>query len=1620
VDAQATTGQRARLEAYQRQHRLGLATLVFTDIVGSTELKERLGEIRAVELIQRHHAVVRELVAEIAQALEIDTAGDSFLLTFLRPSDAVQFALRLLRRLEGLRDAGGGGIQDRIGVHVGEILIEEDNPFAGPKDLHGLQVDLCARIMSLAGPSQILLSRLAFDLARQALRTREVTGLGQLAWLNHGPYQFKGVDEPVEVCEVGEKEIVKAARPASTEKGKRLTDDKEEVVLGWRPSLDTVIPGTEWQLEEKLGEGGFGEVWLGRHQRLKEQHVFKFCFRADRVRSLKREMTLLRLLREKVAGHRGLVRLLDVYLEQPPYYLEFDYVAGRDLAAWCAAQGGVASLPVETRVEIVAQVAEALEAAHQAGIIHRDIKPSNILVSGQWAAAAGERELLLGSSLGTGQSSLVVKLTDFGIGQVVSEEVLAGLTRAGFTQTMLSTPGSRAGTHLYMAPEVVAGKPASAQSDLFSLGVVLYQLLTGDLDRPLTTDWAESVDDPLLRADLKKCFAGNPHDRFKSAGQLAESLRALPRRRAAAQLEQAEITAREKAAYRRGVMRTAAIFGSGLLLALVAAGFAWHQRSRALATLGRLEMQQAEKYLASEDLSNGLAWLAKVVRQEPGNRAAAERLMSVLSQRNLPTPVAQWAAPRGQSYYSEVTSQAGRVVLLVHAREAGLLAWRPKPTPARLMLIDTISGRVLRDREMPTDRRFVRASADGRSLMVLWMANPPSGGATQVIGGESWDMTTGRDLAPALNFAAPYDDYLPGRDHVFLRGNDGRNLMLSVRTGRAIDAPPGGGWTGFMAFLGDDRWYVKNCDASAGKVQGHVGNYDVTSTRARVQLRDLATGNPAGPVLEVANGFFGGDAEHPLFLAGADMPRFEVLDLRTGQRTSTANDHPVRSGRWSRWNAPCSLSISPDGGRILVRSRIEQNSPAVWLQQYDLHTGNRTWPPMKENGNVQVSWSADGLRFGSGRLHDALTGASLGPNLAREISVGGGWVTFWDARESWVLPTVVRTPRPPLQSRFSPDDGMFWALLDDGSKVAWATRTGLPSGNSMPADWSAAALQSAQGAAAWKLFREGTRVHVVNEGRNLAMPSLEHPQTVTAAGFNHDGSRIVTAAEDGVVRVWQSDGGELVHQQPPCRAEVLSMAPSADDRWLVAASSDNALTLWELPRASGRAPSWLAGLAEGCASGGGSRILQIRQQVLASKATDDFTRWGKWFFADHGTRTISPNSRTTIPEHVQRLAAGNTLEGLKLAVRLQPTNGLALARLARALVTVPLAEVLGTNAFSASIAGASNSPPPWLFSEANWLRRLARTNGCLERELVWTEAVLAGAGGDRAASLRGLRQVADTGETDLAFWREWSNALVDAGQWAEALTALRRLIALASAPGSLNPSAESAAHFQCAAILRGQGRETEAIQEALLARDLKPRDPRAEPRTLDLSPYFNANPSGLEYSLSRLCQGPREVKGVPFDLRGVIQAAHTSPHPAAAGFPEAIAGIAVGRKCRKLDFLHGTLSRRSTGEPVARYVVHFADAQTATIPLLYGPDVTEVRVADHEFVPRGTGRQATVVLAKVEAPPGVAYTDADLLGSQTRIYLKTWTNPRPEVEIATVEFIAEQYSAPFLLGITAE
>ena len=399
----------------------------------------------------------------------------------------------------------------------------------------------------------------------------------------------------------------------------------------WEPAAGAVIPATRWLLEEKLGEGAVGQIWTGRHTGLDERRVFKFCDTEAKARTLKRELTLFRLLKDRVGRNPHFIPLHEVSLDEPPFYLMMDHVESVDLARWCLRSGGPAKVPLETRLEIVAQAADALQAAHDSGVLHRDVKPSNLLIEDRETSDGGP--------------PAHVRLTDFGIGQIITEELLAG-GRAGFTRTVSNLRAATlSGTQMYMAPEVIAGYDGTARSDLYSLGVVLFQLVAENLQRPVTVDWEAAVPDPLLREDLRLCLAGDPADRFPAAAELAVRLRAHGQRRQEAELRRAELAERERAAYRRGIMRTAAVAAVIVGIIAVLAVIAMRQRKEAQTARALGDLEQAKSVAALDTKAGrrarGLALLsraAEVPQDAPAMRSTLALLQSLVDLTPVATP----------------------------------------------------------------------------------------------------------------------------------------------------------------------------------------------------------------------------------------------------------------------------------------------------------------------------------------------------------------------------------------------------------------------------------------------------------------------------------------------------------------------------------------------------------------------------------------------------------------------------------------------------------------------------------------------------------------------------------------------------------------------------------------------------------------------------------------------------------------------------------------------------------------------------------------------------------------------------------------------------------------------
>ena len=495
-----------------------IRVLVVAHLVGDAARVRSVVDTQSIDLAHRHDRLIRDLLARF-DGLEIEKS-DGFLLLFERPADAVEFALAYHQALARLVQAGHEAPAARVGIHLGEVLLRHNPAADVTRGAHPIEVEgpaklAAGQLAALAGGKQTLLTRAVFDLARQAATDGELAD-PELRWLAHGAYSFEGVDEPLEVFEVGVEGFAPLHEPAGRDRAQRLVALGDELTLGWRPAAGQSIPRRpNWTLERQLGEGGFGEVWLARHKS-GDPRVFKFCFEAARLRALKREVTLFRLLKEALGHRDDIARILDWNFDDPPYFIESEYTEGGNLVDWAAAQGGIAEVPMAVRLELIAEVAEALAAAHSVGVLHKDVKPENVLV-------AHDRD---------GQPR--PRLTDFGIGLLTDQGVLAaqGFTVLGFTQTSLPTDATTGGTVRYMAPELLEGKPATIQADVYSLGVMLYQVVAGDFSRALAPGWRRDVPDEILAEDLAHLLDGRPERRPATAHDVAERLRSLDERRA--------------------------------------------------------------------------------------------------------------------------------------------------------------------------------------------------------------------------------------------------------------------------------------------------------------------------------------------------------------------------------------------------------------------------------------------------------------------------------------------------------------------------------------------------------------------------------------------------------------------------------------------------------------------------------------------------------------------------------------------------------------------------------------------------------------------------------------------------------------------------------------------------------------------------------------------------------------------------------------------------------------------------------------------------------------------------------------------------------------------------------
>lgn len=323
-------------------------------------------------------------------------------------------------------------------------------------------------------------------------------------------------------------------------------------------SPGAAVPRREnFRLDQMLGSSSSHEVWLARHAKTSEARVFKFALHADRLSSLKREVTLARVLQGALGDRKEFVPLLDWSFSEAPYFIESEY-GGVNLAEWALGDGRLPSTSMQERLGLFLQIARAVALAHGVAVLHKDIKPANVLLAQQDGAC------------------WVCRLVDFGSGRLLNPAHLdsLGITAMGLTVSDgVGTDAARA-TLRYAAPELLADEPASVFSDLYALGILLYQLAVGDMQRGLDVGWERDIGDVLLRADIARATDRDPARRFRSVEEFANAVGSLADRHAAlaetarqAQQREAERAALEVLRRRRPWLHAVvALLGVGLLV----------------------------------------------------------------------------------------------------------------------------------------------------------------------------------------------------------------------------------------------------------------------------------------------------------------------------------------------------------------------------------------------------------------------------------------------------------------------------------------------------------------------------------------------------------------------------------------------------------------------------------------------------------------------------------------------------------------------------------------------------------------------------------------------------------------------------------------------------------------------------------------------------------------------------------------------------------------------------------------------------------------------------------------------------------------------------------------------
>ena len=808
---------------------------------------------------------------------------------------------------------------------------------------------------------------------------------------------------------------------------------------------------------------------------------------------------------------------------------------------------------------IGADVAEALEYAHQQGILHRDIKPANLLLDAQ------------------GQ----IWITDFGLAKVQDSDEL--------TRT-----GDVVGTLKYMAPERFNGW-SDPRSDIYALGVTLYELLTlrpafEESDRIKLVEQVLHQSPPPLRQldrriprDLEtivlKAMAKEPGERYPSAEKLAEDLRRFAAGRPILARRSSTAERVWRWSRRNPLLAGAAGTVAAALVGMTVTAVLYADRQYHFAT----EQEKANREIIRLNLDLG--------KERVSLRKSLSESNRLLAIRNF---------DRGQSSFEKDQIGSGLLWMIEswrsaieagdpawqHAARANLAAWQPHHARLKVVL----------SHESPVDAAAF--SPDGKTVL--------TGGDDRTA--RLWDTATGKPIGSPLNHPGVWTvAYGPDGKTVLTGGGDGTAQWWNSATGRPLGKPIRHRLkVRSVAFSPDGRTVLTGSEDKTARLWDAVTNQPIGPFLVH-----------QGPVVAVAfspdgKSFLTASSDNSVRLWDADpgQPFGLIRDQQgVGQTLAFSPDGKSFFGaHWGgtvkRWDTASGRSIGPtmshqgplltvavshDGTRLLTGSK--DKTARLW----NTATARPIGPALQHEGEVLVvAFSSDGKTIMTGgedrtvRFWDAASGTALGRPLSQADSVdaaafspdgrslltgySGGWAELWDLATR--MPHGQPFPHPGCISAaaFSPDGKSLLTGCEDGAARLWDVET-----------------------------------------RTLRVAPLLHQAWIWAVAFSPDGTIVLTGSRDKTARLWDAGTGMPLGPPIPHPTQVWSVAFSPDGKSFVTGDFDNVARLFrnipELPDDLERVATWVEVLT-GLALDAGQGTIHVLDNAAWRERRDHLERRG--------------------------------------------------------------------------------------------------------------------------------------------------------------------------------------------------------------------------------------------------------------------------------------------------------------------------------------------------------------------------------------------------------------------------